>query len=569
MMNEGEVATAELDADRLFEKPVQRISRHIREEFWDGLTRTIDAQGLPAVLEDEKTPSHDDVRYIYVPRDDPESARYFGHLAESHPEWNLRMVVLPEVVTPEFIRGLNGTNGILALGLADSSPRGSDGRPFVVPGGRFNEMYGWDSYFILLGLLKDGRIDLARAIVDNFVYEIRHYGAILNANRTYYLTRSQPPFLTSMALACYGRLPRTAENKAWFADVIDAAIGEYHRVWMNLDRRTETGLSRYFDAGTGMPLEAERGHFDAYLAPHALRRGMTLELFRELYRSRQLEDRALDAYFVHDRAMRESGHDSTYRLIGCCADLVTVDLNSLLYKIESDVAAALATEFEGTLRLNDGSTAKADSWKERAARRRELIDRYLWNAELGMYFDYDFVHGKQTRYISATTFYPLWAGAATKEQARRVLQGVLPLLEVPGGIASSALVSRGPLNDARPACQWDYPYGWAPHQMLLWQGLVDYGYDNIARRLAYRWLYTITQNAVQQGGSIPEKFDVEQRTGNVQAEYGNIGASPSASSPFGFAWTNASYQVGLNILTPTLVDALNRLAPPEWVFKRR
>jgi len=569
MFNEENVATAEFEPDRMFEKPVHRISRHIREEFWDGLTRTIDAQGLAAVLKDEKLPARGDVRYIYVPRDDPESARYFGHIADSRPELNLRMVVLPEVVTPEFIRKLNGTNGLLTLGLGESSPWGSDGRPFVVPGGRFNEMYGWDSYFILLGLLKDGKVDLARAIVDNFVYEIRHYGAILNANRTYYLTRSQPPFLTSMAIACYGWLPRTADNKAWFADVIDAAIGEYHRVWMNLDRRTATGLSRYFDSGSGMPLEAEPGHFDTYLAPLALKRGLTLEHFGELYRTHRLEDEGLDWFFTHDRAMRESGHDSTYRLIGCCANLVTVDLNSLLYKMESDIAAVLAAEFGGTLRLGDGSTATAESWKERAARRKGLIDRYLWDRELGMYFDYDFVHGEQTRYISATTFYPLWAGAATTEQARRLLQGVLPLLEAPGGIAASALVSRGPLNDIRPACQWDYPYGWAPHQMLLWQGLVDYGYDNIARRLVYRWLYTITVNAGKNGGIIPEKFDVERRTADVPAEYGNIGASRSRSTPYGFAWTNASYQVGLNILTPDLVDALNRLVPPEWVFRKK
>jgi len=569
MFNEQQVATTEFDTDRIYEKPVHRISRHIREEFWDGLTRTIDAQGLPAVLKDEKMPPHGDIRYIYVPRDDPDSARYFGHLADSHPEWNLRMVVLPANVTPDYVGSLNGTNGILALGLGESSPWGSDGRPFVVPGGRFNEMYGWDSYFILLGLLKDGKTDLARAIVDNFVYEIRHYGAVLNANRTYYLTRSQPPFLTSMAIACYGRFPRTTGNREWLADVIDAAIGEYHRVWMNLDRRTDTGLSRYFDTGKGMPLEAEPGHFDTYLAPLALKRGMMLEQFRELYRTHRIADGELDWFFAHDRAMRESGHDSTYRLIGCCANLVTVDLNSLLYKMESDIASVLATEFGGSLRLGDGSTATAESWKGRAAHRKELIDKYLWDAELGMFFDYDFVHGEQMRYISATMFYPLWAGAASKEQARRLLQGGLPLLEAPGGIAASAVVSRGPLNDIRPACQWDYPYGWAPHQMLLWQGLVDYGYDNIARRLAYRWLYTITRNSVDNEGVIPEKFDVEKRTGIVAAEYGNVGASRSRSTPYGFAWTNASYQVGLNILTPDLVDGLNRLAPPEWVFRKR
>ena len=127
-------------------------------------------------------------------------------------------------------------------------------------------------------------------------------------------------------------------------------------------------------------------------------------------------------------------------------------------------------------------------------------------------------------------------------------------------------MSRGPVTIERPQYQWDFPYGWAPHQMLVWQGLIDYGYDNIARRLAYKWLYTITQNAVRYNGTIPEKFDVEQRTHDVLAEYGNVGSAVSSLTKDGFGWTNASYEVGLNILTPDLVDALNRLVPPEIVF---
>src|SRR5258708_8959426 len=84
---------------------------------------------------------------------------------------------------------------------------------YVVPGGRFNEMYGWDSYFIILGLLHDGRIELARGMVENFFFEIDNYGALLNANRTYYLTRSQPPLLSSMVVAVY-----EAEKRAGHAD---------------------------------------------------------------------------------------------------------------------------------------------------------------------------------------------------------------------------------------------------------------------------------------------------------------------------------------------------------------
>ncbi len=572
MFKETAIDTAEIEAERVFEKPVHRISRRIRDEFWHGLTRTIDEQGLPAILRDDKVTTKGGAHYLYVPHDDETARAYFERLAAIHPDWKLSVSVLPAHVTPEYVRGLKGEHGILSLGLRESPQGKTEGTPFVVPGGRFNEMYGWDSYFIVLGLLKDGKVELARSIVDNMVYEIRHYGRVLNANRTYYLTRSQPPFLTSMAIACYGRLPHDESGKAWLAGVLDAAIAEYRNVWTSGNHMTATGLSRYFDSGTGMPPEVEAGHYDNVLRTYAEREGLTPEKFTEAYDAGSLHEAALDTFFIHDRAMRESGHDSSYRLLGCCADLVTVDLNSLLYKIESDIASVLNSEFDGSLSLRDGSVEHSSAWRGKAEERKMLMNRYLWNSMQGMFFDYDFVHESQTTFMSGTAFYPLWAGLATKDQARRLLQAGLPMLETPGGIAGSSLVSRGPVSRERPGYQWDFPYGWAPHQMLLWQGLVDYGYENIARRLAYKWLFCITLNAAQYNGTIPEKFDVEMRTHDVFAEYGNVGTTFSYITKEGFGWTNASYQVGLNMLTPDLVDALNRLVPPEWVFlaeKRR
>jgi alpha,alpha-trehalase len=566
MFKEAEIVTAELDAERIFEKPVHRISRRIREEFWSGLTRRIDEQGLPSILRDDKVATKDGTHYLYVPHDDDAARAYYTRLAESHTEWKLNVVVLPDHITPDYLRSLQGRHGLLTLGLRETSPGKQEGEPFVVPGGRFNEMYGWDSYFIVLGLLRDGKVDVARSIVDNCVYEIKHYGAILNANRTYYLTRSQPPFLTSMAIACYGRLPGGEASRAWLARALEAAIAEYHTVWMNRDHVTATGLSRYFDSGTGIPPEVEPGHYDRILTPYANLRGMTLEQFKKGYGSGSLNVAELDTFFIHDRAMRESGHNSSYRLLGCCADLVTVDLNSLLYKIESDISSIISSEFGGTLKLGNGTVETAPTWRGKAEERKMLMNRYLWNSGQGMFFDYDYVRGVQTTYQSATAFYPLWSGVATKDQARRLLQSGLPLLETAGGVAGSSLVSRGPVNRDRPLYPWDFPYGWAPHQMLLWQGLIDYGYDNVASRLAYKWLYTISLNAAQYNGTIPEKFDVELRTHDVFTEYGNVGTAFSAIARQGFGWTNASYEVGLNILSPDLVDALNRLVPPEWVF---
>ena len=566
MFKQTQADAAVLEPERLYEKPVHRFSRRIREDFWTGLIRSIDGPGLPAILRDDKVVTEDGGHYLYVPRDDEAAVSYFTQVAGDHPGWNLTVAVLPGRITPEYLGGLKGKHGLLSLGLRNTGSGTTAGEPFVVPGGRFNEMYGWDSYFILLGLLKDGKTDIARSIVENCVYEIRHYGSVLNANRTYYLSRSHPPFLTSMALACFGRLPRTAESKAWLARVLEAAIAEYRTVWTGEERLTGTGLSRYFDTGSGIPPEVEPGHFDRVLDRHARRFGLSLVEFALAYGSGDLRVPELDAFFTHDRAMRESGHDSTYRLLGCCADLVTVDLNSLLYKTESDIASILLSEFGGSIASVDGTVETAEAWHEKAEKRKVLMNRYLWNSAQGMFFDYDYVRERQTRYLSATVFYPLWAGVATPEQASRILQGALPLLETAGGVAGSSLISRGPVNRERPQYQWDYPYGWAPHQMLLWQGLMDYGYDGVARRLAYKWLFTITANAARHNGLIPEKFDVERRTLDAAAEYGNVGTAFPSAAHEGFGWTNASYEAGLNLLSADLVDALNRLVPPEWVF---
>ena len=137
---------------------------------------------------------------------------------------------------------------------------------------------------------------------------------------------------------------------------------------------------------------------------------------------------------------------------------------------------------------------------------------------------------------------------------------------MPGGIAGSTEASRGAITPEHPPRQWDFPNGWAPHQMLVWQGLIDYGYERIAQRLVYRWLYTITFNAANYNGTVPEKFDVATRSHQVFAEYGNVGTKFSYITREGFGWTNTSYQLGVSLLPLELRDDLNRLIPPEWIF---
>jgi alpha,alpha-trehalase len=564
LLEEKGFDTAWVRPDRIFERPADRVSRSIQELYWNGLTRTVDEEGLPRLIADEKTSCADGFRYVYVPSSDALAREYFTSVSARHADWNLRVRTIPAHPDSAFVRSLNGRHGVLSLALRRSPDGSIHGVPFVVPGGRFNEMYGWDSYFIVLGLLRDGCVALARDMVDNLVYEITNYGAILNANRSYYLTRSQPPFLTSAALACYRQLPETNQNKEWLRGVLDAAIREYHQVWMIGNHLLDIGLNRYFDSGTGVPPEVEPGHFDVALLPFAREMNTDLRAFEESYRKGLIHVLQLDAYFVHDRSMRESGHDTSYRLIGLCADLATVDLNSLLYKIEMDLAASIKGIFGDTLRLASGEVERSLAWLCRAERRKELVNRYLWNADRGMFFDYNARTHSQTGYVSATTLWPIWAGLASAERAGKVLMNALPLLEEPGGLAATAEISRGPITPDRPLRQWDYPFGWAPHQMLAWEGLSQYGYTRQAQRLIYKWLFTITLNAARYNGTLPEKFDVVNRSHDVFAEYGNVGTKFDYITREGFGWTNASFQVGLGLLRSSLRDTLNQLIPPEY-----
>lgn len=562
-----------LDMERIFEDPVNRISRMIREYFWKGLTRTIDEEGLAKIVTDEKAGQLSAPR-IYIPHGDHQAFDYFQQVAKDQAVPGLAVVRLPKEITPEYVKQINTQPGLLTLALREEEGR-LRGVPFVVPGGRFNEFYGWDSYFEALGLLVDERVDLAKSMVDNFIYEIRYYGQILNANRSYYLTRSQPPFLTSMALAVFEHLPRNAENQNWLVEVFQTAIFEYQNVWMYSNRPayqrqsgrlTASGLSRYKGSGIGIPPETEAGHFDAILKPYADRAGLDLQTFTEHYQQGKIKNPELDEYFMHDRAARESGHDTSYRLDRCTAHLNTVDLNSLLYKYEIDIAYTIKNEFGDTLAMPGGKAERSAEWYARAEKRKEIINQLLWNSSRGMFFDYNFAKKKQTDYESATTFYPLWAGLATPQQAELLLQKALPLFEAPGGIVSGTVSSRGPISAERPQRQWDYPNGWAPHQMLIWQGLINYGYREEARRLIYRWLYMITRNAADYNGTIPEKYDVVNRTHHVFAEYGNVGTQFDYITREGFGWMNASYKVGLTLLTQEQIAHLKELIPSEWLF---
>ena len=407
--------------------------------------------------------------------------------------------------------------------LSESAPPGLLylPRPYVVPGGRFNEMYGWDSYFIVLGLLRDGEVELARDMTDNFLYEVEHYGRVLNANRTYYLTRSQPPFLTEMVLAVY----RATKDLGWLARALPA-VETYYQTWVRDPHLVQpSGLSRYFDLGEGPAPEVVAGERDERGKNH-------YDRVRDYYRSHAITDYPLDdfydrardeltpLYYEGDRSMRESGFDPSNRFGPFGADVVhylPVCLNSLLYRMEVE-SAEIATLL--------GRAPTAAVFLERAKSRQKAINALLWDEEAGLYFDFNFKTGRRRFYPFATTFYPLWAGLASPDQAKRVRDN-LDRFERPGGIMTSTFVS---------GSQWDAPYGWAPLQLLSIEGLRRYGYEEDASRIQGKFLSLVLE-VFEASGTIVEKYDVLRRSSDVSAGL-RFGYD---SNEIGFGWTNGVF----------------------------
>lgn len=529
-----------LDEGRLNENPVDRLSRLVRDHFWEGLTRRIDASSIDIAARDPKDWTDDPRPRIYVPVGAPEQFAYYTKLAEKKPEMRLDVQLLPEKITPDLVRDMNAKPGLLAVAVEEcEDPEGGTtlrGLPFVVPGGRFNELYGWDSYMESLGLLVNDRVDLAKSMVLNFCFCIEHYGKILNATRSYYLCRSQPPFLTDMALRVYEKIKHEPDSKEFLRRSILAAIKEYHSVWTSEPRLDPvTGLSRYRPEGQGVPPETEASHFVHILDPYIKKYNMTFKEFVHAYNHREILEPELDDYFMHDRAVRESGHDTSYRLEGICADLATIDLNSLLFKYETDIARTIRSLFGDKLEIPEefcagtpyspGEIVSSAAWDRRAKRRKLTMDKLMWNEEEGMYFDYNTKTQERCTYESCTTLWALWAGIATPKQAAEMVKKGLPKFEAYGGLLSGTEKSRGEVGLDRPNRQWDFPYGWAPQQMLAWTGLLRYSFTEEAERLAYKWLFMITKAFVDFNGVVVEKYDVTRPVDphRVDAEYGNQG----------------------------------------------
>jgi alpha,alpha-trehalase len=388
--------------------------------------------------------------------------------------------------------------------------------PYVVPGGMFNEMYGWDSYFIILGLIKSNKLQLAKDMVDNFLYEIKYYGKILNSNRSFHLQRSQPPLLTEMILAVYDK----THDKTWLKSTLPY-IDKFYAFWTSPPHLIpQVGLSRYFAQGQGPAPEVEadkqQNYYQkvkSYYHQHFSSDYVISNYY--LKKTNQLTD----LFYENDRSDRESGFDLTGQYGAFSAmiiDFAPVTLNTFLFVMEKNTA-----QIENIL----GDEAKATIWQQRAKRRADLINRYLWDDNAGYYFDYNFITQTTRPYIDATTFLPLWAGIASPYQASRIVEN-LPSLETNCGIVTSAYVTH---------MQWDAPYGWAPLQLFTIIGLNRYGYQQDASRLACKFMNLINQD-FRRTQTIVEKYDMRRCSSTItQIHYGY------SSNEIGFGWTNGVY----------------------------
>ncbi|PZQ47882.1 MAG: alpha,alpha-trehalase [Micavibrio aeruginosavorus] len=463
---------------------------------------------------------------VYVPQEDFEHARK----TVSNPD---QLVMLPEGFDHAPFFGPDADHGLLYLPF-----------PYLVPGGRFNEMYGWDSAFPVFAWA-DSQPKLIREQIDNQLYQIKAYDKVLNANRTYYLSRSQPPLLSAMVM----RLWEEIEKRPWsdfdpdgiYKDAMQwlqyayKELVKFHTYWVTGDRLADdTGLSRYWDEGVEPApevLSSEHGHFH-----HAI----------EFYKHNAIStDNSEDAllflnpdtstltplYHRANRAMRAAGFDPTghwgYGALRCVFHAPAC-LNSLLYAMENDLA-----KIASMLKLQDNPWAALA--KERKAKMRE----FLFNEDTGAYVDYDFARKRLNTKPFATLFYPLWAGLydpeTESEQIKKLVAHALEQLETPYGIVTSTEVS---------GSQWDYPYGWPPLQYFAFTGLARCGFMEDAKRIAQKYI-DLTSTVMASNGSLYEKYNVVE--GNAEVHVVN-GYDVNVSERGTFLWSAATVALARKLL---------------------
>lgn len=356
--------------------------------------------------------------------------------------------------------------------------------PYLVPAHdptstfNFDEMYYWDSYFMVQGMLSDPtKKELVMGILENLLTMFKRFKVVPNASRTYLMGRSQPPLLTSFIFDVYDAY---GLDKRWLEQAIAHAKAEYEGVWMGQqkphDRQVHKGLSRYYDINV-----------------------------------------------LHDLAEAESGWDMTNRFDRRCLDFLPVDLNAYLYKYEMDFARAAQIL---------GDTDEQSAWEQKAQARQKTMNELMWSNLRGLYFDYNYQKQKKGTVASLASYIPLWAGMVSDEQAAALVKN-LRRFDARGGLVTTDGQALQAALPKKTPIQWAYPNGWAPLHFFVIQGLKKYGYEDQAKRIGFKWLKT-NLNWFNQHGVFLEKYNVVK-----PASHPVEGVYPSQS---GFGWTNAIFE---------------------------
>jgi alpha,alpha-trehalase len=387
--------------------------------------------------------------------------------------------------------------------------------PYIVPGGRFNEIYYWDSYFTMLGLQADGKIDLIESMMDNFAWLIDEVGFVPNGNRTYFLSRSQPPFF-SMMVSLLAQMKgdhillkymhsMEKEYHFWMDGVMETEVKEVKHIVHLVD---DDVLNRYWDM-----LDVPRSEMYA----------------EDLHLTHQTE-RPSDVLLQNIRSACESGWDFSSRWcvrpdeltsIHTC-EILPIDLNCLIFHLE--------TTIEKAFRLL-GNNEKAEFMKSKSERRKDMIVQYFWNEEEGYFFDYDFVQQIRTASVHVAGIFPLVFGIADHHQGIRALQYLEKHLLKEGGLITTTRTT---------GQQWDAPNGWAPLQWMALLATIPYHQIELGIKIAERWT-ALNEKVFNSTGKMMEKYNVV----DLNSKSGG-GEYPVQD---GFGWSNGVYLIMKKWLT--------------------
>jgi alpha,alpha-trehalase len=391
---------------------------------------------------------------------------------------------------------------------------------FIVPGGRFRETYYWDSYFTMLGLQESHKTQIIQNMINNFAYLIDKYGFIPNGTRTYYLTRSQPPFFSMML-----DLLSKDEGEKVVVKYQPELLKEY-AFWMRGSEKLKPGQA-YRNSVRMTDGELLNRYWDESDKPRE-------ESFKKDVNAAKLTKQKEGDFYRNIRAAAESGWDFSTRWMDTTGKLETiqttfiipVDLNCLLYHLELSIAKSYQLQ---------GNGIQYRIYLTKASLRKKAILKYSWSEKNGWFMDYNWKLNHITPHETLAGAFPLDFKIANEKQAEKAANTLKTKFLKAGGLVTTI---------KRSGQQWDSPNAWAPLQYIAIEGLNNYHQTGLARSVAENWIRT-NLGVFNDTGKLMEKYNVIDT--DVKAGGGEYPLQD------GFGWTNG---VLLNLLNRYHTDQL-------------